>query len=52
MLSGTEMTTNVMKVKTASPFTADDHVNPIPALTMLLTTALMLDSNSRIKSSQ
>jgi hypothetical protein len=50
MLSGTEMATNVMKVKIASPFTADDRVNLIPALTMLLTTALMLDPNSRIKS--
>jgi hypothetical protein len=50
MLSGTEMATNIMKVKIASLFTADDRVNPIPALTMLLTTALMLDPNSRIKS--
>ncbi len=49
MLSGTEMATNIMKVKIASPFTGDDCVNPIPALTMLLTTALMLDPNSRIK---
>jgi hypothetical protein len=50
MLSGTEMATNVMKVKIASPFTADDRVNPIPGLSMLLTTALMLDPNSCIKS--
>jgi hypothetical protein len=50
MLSGTEMATNIMKVKITSPFTADDHINPIPALTMLLTTALMLDPNSCIKS--
>jgi len=50
LLSGTEMATNVMKVKIASPFTADDRVNPIPALTMLLSTALLLDPNSRIKS--
>jgi hypothetical protein len=49
-LSGTEMATNLMKVKIASPFTADEHVNLIPALTMLLTTALMLDPNSCIKS--
>jgi hypothetical protein len=34
----------------ASPFTADDRVNPIPAVTMLLTAALMLDPNSCIKS--
>ena len=27
MLSGTEMATNIMKVKIASPFTTDDHVN-------------------------
>jgi hypothetical protein len=33
MLSGTEMGTNIMKVKIASPFTANDCVNPIPALT-------------------
>jgi hypothetical protein len=39
-----------MKVKIASPFTTNDCVNPIPALTMLLTTALMLDPNSSIKS--
>ncbi len=50
MLSGKEMATNDMKVKIASPFTANDCVNPIPALTMLLTTALMLDPNFRIKS--
>jgi hypothetical protein len=51
MLSGTEMAKNVMKVKIASPFTANDRVNPIPALIMLLTTALMMDPNSCIKSS-
>jgi hypothetical protein len=50
MLSGTEITTNIMKMKIASPFTTNDWVNPIPALTMFVTTALMLDPNSRIKS--
>ncbi len=50
MLSGTEMATNVMKVKVSSPFTADDRVNPIPALAMLLETALVMDPNSHIKS--
>jgi hypothetical protein len=50
MLSGTEMATNIMKVKITSPFTAEDRVNPIPALTMLLTTALMMDPSSHIKS--
>jgi hypothetical protein len=50
MLSGTEMATNIMKVKITSLVTANDCVNPIPALTMLLTTALMLDPNSRIMS--
>jgi hypothetical protein len=52
MLSGTEMATNVMKVKIAFPFNANDCVNQIPALIMLLTTALMMDpNNSCIKSS-
>jgi hypothetical protein len=50
MLSGSEIATNVMKVKVSSPFIADDRVNPIPALTMLLETALVMDPNSRIKS--
>jgi hypothetical protein len=50
IISGAEMATNIMKVKIASPFFADDRVNLIPALTMLLITALMLDPNSRIKS--
>jgi hypothetical protein len=50
MLSGTEMATNIMKVKIISPFTANDCVNPIPALTMLLSTALMIDPSSCIKS--
>jgi hypothetical protein len=50
MLSGSEMATNVMKVKVSSLFTADDRVNPIPALTMLLETALVMDPNSCIKS--
>jgi hypothetical protein len=50
MLSGTEMAMNIMKVKVSSPFTANDRVNPIPALTMLLETALVMDPNSRIKS--
>jgi hypothetical protein len=50
MLSGTEMATNVMKVKVSSPFTANDRINPIPALTMLLERALVMDFNSRIKS--
>jgi hypothetical protein len=49
-LSGTEMAMNVMKVKVSSPFTTDDRVNPIPALTMLLETALVMDPNSHIKS--
>jgi hypothetical protein len=39
-----------MKVKVSSPFTANDHVNPIPALTILLETALVVDPNSCIKS--
>jgi hypothetical protein len=50
MLRSTEMATNIMKVKIESTFTADDHVNPIPALTMLLSTALMIDPSSCIKS--
>jgi hypothetical protein len=50
MLSGTERATNVIKVKVSLPFTADDRVNPIPALTMLLETALVMDPNSRMKS--
>jgi hypothetical protein len=50
MLSGTEMATNIMKVKIISPFTIDDCVNPIPALTMLLSTALMIDPSSCINS--
>jgi hypothetical protein len=50
MLSGTEMAANIIEVKVSSPFTADDCVNPIPALTMLLETALVMDPNSHIKS--
>ncbi len=50
MLSGTEIAANIMKVKVSLPFTANDHVNPIPALTMLLETALVMDPNSHIKS--
>jgi hypothetical protein len=49
-LSCTEMATNVMKVKVSSPFTINDQVNPIPALTMLLETALVMDPNYCIKS--
>jgi hypothetical protein len=32
MLSGAEMSTNVIKVKVALPFTSNDHVSPYHAL--------------------
>jgi hypothetical protein len=49
-LSGSKMTTNILNVKVSSPFTADDQVNPIEALTMILKAALMMDPNAHIKS--
>jgi hypothetical protein len=47
-LNGSEMTKNVRKMKVSLPFTADDKVNPIPFMTMLLTTAKQLDSKSSL----
>lgn len=49
-LSGSELTTNVLNVKVSTPFTADDQVNPIEALTMILKAALMMDPNAHIMS--
>ena len=49
-LSGSKMVTNAIKMKVSVPFTADDKVNPIPALTMILKASKYLDAHSRIKS--
>jgi hypothetical protein len=49
-LTGSEMTKNVRKMKVSLPFTADNKVNPIPFMTMLLTTAKLLDPKSSLKS--
>jgi hypothetical protein len=50
MLSGAKMATNDLKLKVSVPFTADDKVNPIPAVSMLLKTAQLFDPKARIKS--
>jgi hypothetical protein len=50
MLSGAKMATNNLKMKVSVPFTADDKVNPIPAVSMLLKTAQLFDPKARIKS--
>jgi hypothetical protein len=49
-LSGSKMATNAIKMKVSVPFTADDKVNPIPALTMILKVSKYLDVHSHIKS--
>jgi hypothetical protein len=49
-LTGSEMTKNVCKMKVSLPFTTNDKVNPIPFMTMLLTTAKLLDPKSSLKS--
>jgi hypothetical protein len=49
-LSGSEMAKNVCKMKVALLFTADDQVNLIPFMTMLLKTAELLDNMSNLKS--
>jgi hypothetical protein len=48
-LIGSEMAKNMRKMKVSLPFTADDKVNPIPFMTMLLTTAKLLDPKSSLK---
>jgi hypothetical protein len=50
MLSGAKMATNDLKLKVSVPFTADDKVNPIPAVSMLLKTAQLFDPKAHIKS--
>jgi hypothetical protein len=50
MLSVSNLATNEQKLKVAVPFTADDKVNPTPALSMLLKTCKYLDTNSHLKS--
>jgi hypothetical protein len=49
MLSGAKMATNNLMLKVSVPFTADDKVNPIPAVSMLLKTAQLFDPKARIK---
>jgi hypothetical protein len=49
-LSGSKMATNAIKMKVSVPFTADDKVNPIPSLTMILKVSKYLDVHSHIKS--
>jgi hypothetical protein len=49
-LIGSEMAKNVRKMKVSLPFTADDKVNPIPFMMMLLMTAKLLDPKSSLKS--
>jgi hypothetical protein len=44
------MATNDLKLKIAIPFTADDQVNPIPFLCMVLVTAKLLDPQSHLRS--
>lgn len=46
MLSGSKTVKNVMKLKAALPFTADDRVNPIPLMEMLLKTTKLFDPTS------
>jgi hypothetical protein len=50
MLSGSNLVMNEQKLKVAILFTADDKVNPTPALSMLLKTCKYLDTNTRLKS--
>jgi hypothetical protein len=50
MLSGAKMATNDLKMKVSVLFTADDKVNPIPAVSMLLKTAQLFDPKACIKS--
>jgi hypothetical protein len=47
MLSGAKMVTNDLKMKVSVPFTADDKVNPIPAVSMILKTAQLFDPKAR-----
>jgi hypothetical protein len=49
MLSGAKMATNDLKLKVSVPFTANDKVNPIPAVSMLLKTSQLFDPKARIK---
>jgi hypothetical protein len=49
-LSGSKMATNAIKMKVSVPFTTNDKVNPIPALTMILKASKYLDAHSHIKS--
>jgi hypothetical protein len=49
-LNGSEMMKNMRKMKVSLPFTADNKVNPIPFMTMLLSTAKLLDPKSSLKS--
>jgi hypothetical protein len=50
MLSGAKMATNDFKMKVCVLFTADDKVNPIPAVSMILKTAQLFDPKAHIKS--
>lgn len=49
-ISGSKTAENELKLKVSLPFTADDQVNPIPLMEMLLKTALLFDPTSSIKS--
>ena len=48
-LSGSKMVKNEMKLRVAAPFTSDNKVNPIPMLSKVLETALLLDPTSCLK---
>jgi hypothetical protein len=50
MLSGAKMAMNDLKMKVSVPFTANDKVNPIPAVSMILKTAQLFDPKAHIKS--